>query len=269
MLHYHPLVLYRFQVLKQADVVLALFLQGDRFTLEEKRADFEYYDPVTTGDSTLSAVVQSVMAAEVGYHGAALHYFHQALYVDLMNLHENTVDGLHIASAGGVWACLVAGFGGMRDHNGVLSFDPRLPASWPGLRFRLRWRGPGCRRSLTDTRMVFTLLEGGEPEVPIVVRGTRYAITEGSPVVVELPDQGARLPSHLGDHPSSAAGERTGARSPPTCPNRSTLRTRPPRPGSSRSSSPRGRLRRRSIMSRDRAPGARRRSLCLGAHTGF
>ena len=72
LLHYHPLVIYRFQVLKQADVVLALFLQGDRFTLEEKRADFEYYDPITTGDSTLSAVVQSVIAAEVGYHEVAL-----------------------------------------------------------------------------------------------------------------------------------------------------------------------------------------------------
>ena len=83
MLHYHPLVIYRFQVLKQADVVLALFLQGDRFTREEKRADFEYYDPITTGDSTLSAVVQSIIAAEVGYHEVALDYFHQGLYVDL------------------------------------------------------------------------------------------------------------------------------------------------------------------------------------------
>ena len=64
-------MIYRFQVLKQADVVLALFLQGDRFTAEEKRADFEYYDPITTGDSTLSAVVQSVIAAEVGYHEVA------------------------------------------------------------------------------------------------------------------------------------------------------------------------------------------------------
>ena len=112
MLHYHPLVIYRFQVLKQADVVLALFLQGDRFTHEEKRADFEYYDPITTGDSTLSAVVQSVIAAEVGYHEAALDYFHQALYVDLHDLHGNTVDGLHVASAGGVWSTLVHGFGG-------------------------------------------------------------------------------------------------------------------------------------------------------------
>ena len=127
LLHYHPLVIYRFQVLKQADVVLALFLQGDRFTAAEKRADFEYYDPITTGDSTLSAVVQSVIAAEVGYHDAALHYFHESLYVDLADLHGNTVDGLHVASTGGVWSALVAGFGGMRDHGGALSFDPRLP----------------------------------------------------------------------------------------------------------------------------------------------
>src|SRR5690606_13367279 len=67
LLHYHPLVIYRFQVLKQADVVLALFLQGNHFTAEQKLADFDYYDPLTTGDSTLSAVVQSIMAAEVGY----------------------------------------------------------------------------------------------------------------------------------------------------------------------------------------------------------
>ena len=72
LLNYHPLVIYRFQVLKQADVVLALFLQGDHFTAEQKRADFEYYDPITTGDSTLSAVVQSIIAAEVGYHDLAL-----------------------------------------------------------------------------------------------------------------------------------------------------------------------------------------------------
>ena len=133
LLHYHPLVIYRFQVLKQADVVLALFLQGDRFTAEEKRADFEYYDPITTGDSTLSAVVQSVIAAEVGYHEAALHYFHQSLYVDLMNLHGNTVDGLHVASTGGVWSALVFGFGGMRDHGGLLSLRPAAPESWPSL----------------------------------------------------------------------------------------------------------------------------------------
>src|SRR5690606_13892859 len=103
LLHYHPLVIYRFQVLKQADVVLAMYLQGDRFTPEEKRANFEYYDPITTGDSTLSAVVQSIVASEVGYHEAAMDYFRQAVFVDLGDLHGNTVDGMHVASLGGVW----------------------------------------------------------------------------------------------------------------------------------------------------------------------
>ncbi|MDN4163754.1 glycoside hydrolase family 65 protein, partial [Nocardioides sp. SOB72] len=91
------------------------------------------YDPITTGDSTLSAVVQSVVAAEVGYADAAWGYFRQALHVDLANLHGNTDDGLHVASAGGVWAALVNGFAGMRDHGGRLSFDPRLPDAFPVL----------------------------------------------------------------------------------------------------------------------------------------
>ena len=149
MLHYHPLVIYRFQVLKQADVVLALFLQGDRFTAEEKRKDFEYYDPITTGDSTLSAVVQSVVAAEVGYHEVALRLLPPGPYVDLANLHGNTVDGLHVASTGGVWSALVNGFGGMRDHDGRLSFDPRLPDGWTSLTFRFTWRGTRVRVTLT------------------------------------------------------------------------------------------------------------------------
>ena len=201
LLHYHPLVIYRYQVLKQADVVLALLLQGDRFTLEEKRADFEYYDPITTGDSTLSAVVQSVIAAEVGYHEAALHYFHESLYVDLMNLHGNTVDGLHIASAGGVWNALVFGFGGMRDHGGRLSFDPRLPVTWPGLRFRIGWHGSRVQVDLAQDRVTFTIVEVGEPEVPLTVRGTAYVVTKDAPLVVELPDQGDRIDGLLGDHP--------------------------------------------------------------------
>lgn len=200
LLHYHPLVIYRFQVLKQADVVLALFLQGDRFTPEEKRADFEYYDPITTGDSTLSAVVQSVVAAEVGYHEAALDYFYQALYVDLMNLHGNTVDGLHIASTGGVWGALVQGFGGMRDHGGALSFDPRLPESWEGLRFRLCWQGSRVLVEISEDQIELTV-ESGERDVPLLVRGRPYVVSPGEPVVVPLPDQGTRIDGLLGDHP--------------------------------------------------------------------
>lgn len=200
LLHYHPLVIYRFQVLKQADVVLALFLQGDRFTLEEKRANFEYYDPITTGDSTLSAVVQSVIASEVGYHEAALHYFHEALYVDLADVHGNTVDGLHVASTGGVWSALVYGFGGMRDHNGELTFDPRLPADWPALTFRMCVRGSRLLVEITQDEARFSIVDG-VGEIPLDVRGTSYLVTPKAPLVVPLPDQGARIDGLLGDHP--------------------------------------------------------------------
>ncbi|MEO7943094.1 MAG: glycosyl hydrolase family 65 protein, partial [Marmoricola sp.] len=186
LLHYHPLVIYRFQVLKQADVVLALFLQGDRFTPEEKRADFEYYDPITTGDSTLSAVVQSIIASEVGYHEVAVDYFLHSLFVDLKNLHGNTVDGLHVASTGGVWSALVFGFAGMRDRGGGLSFDPRLPAAWPSMRFAIAWRGSRLRVELTQDELAITVETVGEPEVLLVVRGEQHIVTADSPLRVPL-----------------------------------------------------------------------------------
>ncbi|MGL5811280.1 MAG: glycoside hydrolase family 65 protein [Nocardioides sp.] len=200
LLHFHPLVIYRFQVLKQADVVLALFLQGDRFTQAQKRADFEYYDPITTGDSTLSGVVQSIMAAEVGYHELALRYFYEGLYVDLDNLHDNTIDGLHIASAGGVWRALVSGFGGMRDHGGQLSFEPRLPRDWSELSFRLRWRGSRLHVRLRQDSLTLTVDDGTTP-VGVRVLGKPYDVAPGSPITVPVPDQGPRLPGVLGDKP--------------------------------------------------------------------
>lgn len=193
LLHYHPLVIYRFQVLKQADVVLALYLQGDRFSTEEKLADFEYYDPLTTGDSTLSAVVQSIIASEVGYHELALRYFRSALFVDLADLHHNAADGVHVASTGGVWAGLVSGFGGFRDHNGRFAFDPRLPDGWDRLTFRLTLRGTRIRVDLTAEAIGFTV-EAGEADavVPLEVRGERLQVTPGAPLVVVLDGHGAR-----------------------------------------------------------------------------
>ncbi|MBM7502922.1 glycoside hydrolase family 65 protein [Agromyces aurantiacus] len=193
LLHYHPLVIYRFQVLKQADVVLALYLQGDRFSTEEKLADFEYYDPLTTGDSTLSAVVQSIIASEVGYHELALRYFRSALFVDLADLHHNAADGVHVASTGGVWAGLVSGFGGFRDHNGRFTFDPRLPDGWNRLTFRLTIRGSRVRVDLTPDAIRFEVEVGdAEAVVPLEVRGEPVLITAGAPVSVPLDGHGAR-----------------------------------------------------------------------------
>jgi alpha,alpha-trehalose phosphorylase len=193
LLHYHPLVIYRYQVLKQADVVLALFLQGNHFSAEDKLADFEYYDPLTTGDSTLSAVVQSILAAEVGYQDLALEYFRQSLFVDLADLHHNAADGVHVASAGGVWTALVCGFGGMRDHFGELTFDPRLPAAWPELSYALEWQGTRLDITLRRDSLTVRASEDGA-HVGFSVRGTPYMIGPGEEVVVPLADQGPIIP---------------------------------------------------------------------------
>jgi alpha,alpha-trehalose phosphorylase len=114
-------------VIKQTDVVLATYLVEHAFDEEETRRTFDYYDPLTTGDSTLSACIQSVISSAVGYPEAALDYFLDACAVDLLDVHDNTADGIHIASAGGTWLALVAGFGGLRESSGR---GPRAGGRW-------------------------------------------------------------------------------------------------------------------------------------------
>lgn len=152
-----------------------------------------------------------MIAAEVGYHDAALDYFHQSLYVDLADLHHNTVDGLHVASTGGVWSALVNGFGGLRDYGGELSFDPRLPATWPSLTFRLCWRGSRMLVELTQEQVRFSIVEG-DGKVPVTVRGTSYVVAPDAPIVVPLPDQGDRIDGLLGDRPVTGGTRADGSR---------------------------------------------------------
>jgi alpha,alpha-trehalose phosphorylase len=172
LLNFHPLVIYRHQVIKQADVVLALVLLGDDFSIEDKRRNFDYYDPLTTGDSSLSACVQAILAAEIGYEDKALEYFQYALFMDLANVAGNVVDGAHIASTGGVWMAIIYGFGGMRNHDGRLSFDPRLPSTWGSLAFRIRYQDSRILVRLTAEVYHFELLEGDAVTVTICGRET-------------------------------------------------------------------------------------------------
>ena len=109
LLNYHPLTIYRHQVIKQADVVLAMFLLGDEFSDEVKKRNFDYYDPLTTGDSSLSASIQGIAAAEVGYLDKAMEYGRYAVLMDLADVGHNVADGCHIASMGGTWMALVYG----------------------------------------------------------------------------------------------------------------------------------------------------------------
>src|SRR5215217_2289391 len=160
LLHYHPLEIYRHQVIKQTDVVLASYLVGHHFTEDETRRTFDYYDPLTTGDSTLSACVQSVTASAIGYADAALRYFEHACDIDLLDTHGNTADGIHIAACGGTWLALVAGFGGLRDFDGDLRFEPRLPREWQRLRFQVEARGQRVEVDMTHEATTYRLLEG-------------------------------------------------------------------------------------------------------------
>jgi len=126
LLHYHPLVIYRHQVCKQADLVLAMFLQGSRFTLDDKRRAFDYYEAVTTHDSSLSACIFSIMAAEIGERDKAYQYFVSTARMDLDDYHGNVKDGVHIANMAGTWMGIVYGFGGLRQIDGRLSLRPSV-----------------------------------------------------------------------------------------------------------------------------------------------
>ena len=185
LLHYHPLVIYRHQVLKQADIVLAMFLLGNEFPEEQKRRNFNYYDPLTTGDSSLSACVQSIIAAEIGNERQAREYFQYALLMDLGNVAGNASDGVHIASAAGVWSSLVFGFGGVRDFEGRLSFDPRLPRTWNELAFSLRFRGRQLRIKLSHDEERY-LVETGDA-LNVLIRGESHLLGPGTPVVIKRP----------------------------------------------------------------------------------
>src|SRR5205085_6812047 len=151
---------YRKQVVKQADLVLALHWRGDAFSEEEKARDFDYYEGLTVRDSSLSACTQAIVAADVGHLELAYDYFAEAALMDLHDLEHNTRDGVHIASLAGAWLAAVAGFGGMRDHDGNLSFAPRLPVRLERLSFRILFRGRRLGVVVTRSGATYALLEG-------------------------------------------------------------------------------------------------------------
>ena len=189
LLHFHPLVIYRYQVLKQPDVVLAQVLRGDRFTTAEKKRNFDYYDPLTTGDSSLSPCIQSVAASELGYVEKAYEYFMRTARMDLDDVNGNVADGFHCAAMAGTWISLIYGFAGMRDYNGRLSFDPRLPKAWSHLRFALRYRGAAISVSATKDEVVYDLDPGeanGAAAVTIEHRGRELLLEAGRPARVSL-----------------------------------------------------------------------------------
>jgi alpha,alpha-trehalose phosphorylase len=161
LLFYHPLNIYRKQVIKQADVVLAMFLLGSTFSLGEKQRNFEFYDPLTTGDSSLSSCVEAIIAAQIGDMEKAIQYGMAALLMDLADVGGNVKDGCHIASMGGTWMMLAYGLGGMRDDDGGLSFWPhRAPEDNAILRFPVTYRGHMIVVEIGLEKVEYSLLKG-------------------------------------------------------------------------------------------------------------
>ncbi|MDX6391027.1 MAG: alpha,alpha-trehalose phosphorylase, partial [Streptosporangiaceae bacterium] len=162
LLHVPYFDLYRKQVVKQADLVLAMALRGDAFTPTQKLANFDYYEPLTVRDSSLSACTQAVMAAEVGHLDLAFDYLGEAALMDLRDLENNTRDGVHMASLAGAWMALVSGFGGLRHQDGMVSFAPRLPEGLSRLAFSLFIRGRRLHVEVTHAEARY-VLDDGEP----------------------------------------------------------------------------------------------------------
>jgi len=206
LLHYPYFQLYREQVIKQADLVLAMHVRGDAFTLEQKRANFDYYEPLCVRDSSLSAATQAVVAAEVGHLDLAKDYLYEASHMDIADLERNTGDGLHMASLAGAVIATVAGFGGLRDHGGKLEFRPRLPEGLERLRFGLQLRGTLLRVEVTPGEATYRVERGdgihlAHWDEPVDLTA-RHAATLPIPAPPELP------------RPSQPPGREPGRRRP-------------------------------------------------------
>ena len=206
LLHFPYFDIYRKQVVKQADLVLALHLRGDAFTSEEKARDFAYYEALTVRDSSLSASTQSVMAAECGHTELAYDYLAEAALMDLDDLEHNTRDGLHMASLAGAWLATVCGFGGMRDHGGKLAFAPCLPQALARIAFRLTYRGRLLKVEVTRQGARYLLLQGAA--LGLTVNGKPVTIEPGTPITSTIRTQ----TSH--ERPTQPAGRAPARRKP-------------------------------------------------------
>lgn len=194
LLHFHPLVIYRHQVLKQADVVLAMFLRDECFDDEHVERNFAYYDPLTTGDSSLSTSVQSIIASRIGNASKAIEYFRYGVFMDLADVAGNTGVGVHVAAAGGVWMSIVYGFGGLTDTGHRLAFTPRLPSSWEYLHFSLLVCGHRLDVQVGRSEVVYRLVSG--PDLPIDHEDQMVVLSAGEAVEKPITSTWSDLHKH-------------------------------------------------------------------------
>jgi alpha,alpha-trehalose phosphorylase len=185
LLHFPYFQLYRKQVIKQPDLVLAMHLRSDAFTVDQKIRNFEYYEPRTVRDSSLSDATEAVLAAETGHLDLAYDYLVEAALLDINDLEHNTRDGVHIAALAGAWIGLVDGFGGLRNRGDYLCFSPRLPKQLHRLSFKLRYRGRVLQVTTMQDAAVYALLEGDA--VHLSHHGEPFELTSAHSVSRPIP----------------------------------------------------------------------------------
>jgi alpha,alpha-trehalose phosphorylase len=176
--------LYRKQVVKQADLVLAMQLRPDAFTPEQAARNFAYYEAITVRDSSLSACTQAVMAARTGHLDLAYDYLAESALIDLHDLAGNTDHGVHIASMAGTWMAMVSGFGGMICDSDGLRFAPRLPPALTHVNFGIRWHGRRLRVHITRDEVEYRLVDG--PPMRLLHHGEPLPLAD-EPVVRPIP----------------------------------------------------------------------------------
>lgn len=162
LLHYHPLVIYRHQVCKQADLILGQFLLSHKFSHDQKKRDYDYYEKITTHDSSLSTCIFSIMACDIGYYEKAYAYFLETARMDLDDYKGNTQYGIHTANMAGSWMCIVNGFAGMRIYDDVIRFHPYIHPSWEAYSFKIAYRGRRVKVTISRKETIYELLEGEE-----------------------------------------------------------------------------------------------------------
>ncbi len=216
----HPyLQLYRRQVIKQPDLVMALFARGDRFTAEEKQRNFDYYESVTVRDSSLSASIQSIMAAEIGHLDLAYDYLAEGALTDLHDLKKNAADGLHIAAMGGALMGVMFGFGGFRDHGGQISFRPRIPNGLSRIAFPVVYRGHRIRVEIVADRVTYSLIPSAVSDaetvvIPFLHEDEELVLTAAEPIVrpLDVPEPLVAPVQPLGREPARRTGVMPPAR---------------------------------------------------------
>lgn len=165
LLHVPYFQLYRRQVVKQPDLVLAMALRGEVFSAEEKRRNFAHYEALTVRDSSLAAGTQAVVAAEIGDVQLAYDYLAEAALLDHHDIHDNTAEGLHLAALAGGWHAVIDGLAGARQHNGRLSFSPRLPEPVSRIAFPFTFQGRQLHVDISPGSATYGLRSGAPLEI--------------------------------------------------------------------------------------------------------